>query len=90
MIKTDVKDEQMEVSNVSMIRNMAIGYDKDSFVIAINKNEENSFEGAYSIPADKLNDIIMMLFQAGVSYQKDTKVDIGFGIGEEDEDECAD
>ena len=90
MRKTNVKGEQIEVNNVSMIRNMAVGYDEDSFVIAINKNEDDTFEGVYSIPVDKWNDIITMLFQAGVDYQQDTKVDIGFGIGESYGDESTD
>ena len=85
MIRRNSEFEQLEFENVSMIENMAIGYDDDSFAIAINKKDDETYEGVYVISADKLKEIIMLLFETGVNYQAETGIDIGFGIGEEND-----
>lgn len=88
MVKKEQKEVDLENTDISYLKDMNIAYQNDEFLIAFNFNREgNTFEKAFVFPADKLQEIIVLLFQAGVAFQKDTNIDIGFGIGEnEDED----
>lgn len=79
------KKKDIEINNVPFIRNIGIGYDENSFVMIFNKSEDNSYEGAFALEADHLKKLIELLFKAGVQYQKQTKIDIGFDVGENDE-----
>lgn len=74
--------------DISEIKDLSLGFNEECFVMAVNKKEEDSYEGVYMIPADKLSEIISLLFDAGVTYQEKTGIDIGFGIGEMG-DECS-
>lgn len=69
-----------------LIKNMAIGYDEDIFLLGFNCNKDEVPEESYIIPAERLKDIVGILFEAGTMFQKETNVDIGFGIGEDNDD----
>lgn len=61
------------------IENIGIGYSTDEILLAFNCDDEGCTEDAYVIPAEKLKNIIQVLFECGVSYQEMMNVDIGFG-----------
>ncbi len=83
------QDEIIDLENtdISYLHDMRIAYRENEFMLAFNKNGE-SFEKAFVLPANRLQKLIMVMFQAGVQFQKATNVDIGFGMGEE-KDESA-
>lgn len=72
---------------LSPLKNITVGYSEDSFVVAINKNRNGVYESAYSVPAKILKEIVALLFQVGVEFQEKTKLDIGFGLGDDDNEQ---
>lgn len=81
--KSEIKE--IKTINAEAIRNLALGYDGENFILAFNKDDEDMFEMAYIIEADRLKEIVMMLFEAGIHYEKETGKDIGFTAGEDNE-----
>ncbi len=82
------QDENIDLKNtdISYLRDMRIAYRENEFMLAFNKTGE-TFEKAFVLPANRLQKLIMTMFQAGVQFQKATNVDIGFGMGEEDNED---
>lgn len=66
------------IEDVRMIENVTVGHSEQEIVICINK-QDKGYENIYAIPADKLKDLVMVLFTAGLTFQEERNVDIGFG-----------
>ena len=81
-VRVNIKEEP------SPIKNIAIGTNKEGFLLAFNCNENGVPEKTFSVEAQELSEIIGTLFECGMQYEKETGVDIGFGmISEGDEDD---
>lgn len=81
--KSEIKE--IKTINAEAIHNLALGYDDENFILAFNKDDEDMFEMTYIIQADRLKEIVMMLFEAGIHYEEETGKDIGFMVGEDNE-----
>ena len=64
------------------VKTFSVGMSEKSFLIALNCDEDNTPEHAFTIPIDNLKDVIMVLFQSGVRYQQEFGKEIGFGMEE--------
>lgn len=86
MIK-ELKEENLRIEEnaISHVKNLHIGYSKEEFLLGFNE-ENGAFEKAFVLQADKLQEIVALLFQAGVEFQKDNRIDIGFGVGDDDDE----
>lgn len=82
MIVKEDKVRKIRKENVSVLRDMSVAYNSEEFYIAINKEESEQYEYVCAIQADKLKEVITLLFGAGVDYQENKGIDIGFGIGD--------
>lgn len=79
VLKTDMDE-------VSEINNIGVAYDEESKMILLGFNrEDDSFEKLFMMPADRLKDLVTLLFQAGIKFQTETNIDIGFGVEKNDE-----
>lgn len=84
MIKKKYEIE-IDDKEISMVKNLGIGIgcigktDNEVFIMTFNRDEEG-FEKLFCIPPDKLQEIIILLFQAGVTFQTETGIDIGFDV----------
>lgn len=76
----------LQFDKMSPMENFTIGYNEDGFVLAFNKTGKGLYEATFSIDPDQLQGIVATMFEAGVRFQEDTNIDIGFGM-EEDCDE---
>lgn len=84
--KVNDADVEIDAGKVSYVKKLQVGFDKEDFILAFNEKDDG-FEKVFAIQAENMRELVMLLFQAGVSFQKENKIDIGFGIGDE-EDEC--
>lgn len=75
-------DEIIMKKEPSKIRKMSVGISEEEILIAFNCNEKNEPEYACVLPAEKLQDMITVLFKCGVHYQNEYGKDIGFGMKE--------
>lgn len=77
-----------ETEEVSKIKSIGVAHDEEKKVFLLGFNrDEDSFEKIFMLPADRLKDVVMLLFQAGMKFQSETNIDIGFGTGESKDDE---
>lgn len=86
MVKeTEVKINLKEAP--SDVKDMIVGANEEGFLIGFNRDKNNSPEKAFFIKAEQLSEIIGVLFESGVLYQKETGIDIGFNTKEESNDD---
>lgn len=83
-VETDVFTE-IDNKKVSYIRKLQVGFDNEDFILAFNE-KDGEFEKIFAIPGENMQEVVMLLFQAGVEFQKENKIDIGFGIGDEEDE----
>lgn len=84
MLKRVVEEVMdLEKTDISKVENLFIGYNQEEFVLGFNQ-KDGKFQRAFTIQASKWQELIMLLFQAGVEFQKEYKVDIGFSIEDEE------
>lgn len=81
MRRKEKNNEFFGEQTISYVRKLRIGYDNEDFILAFNE-EEGQYENIFAIPAERLSEIIKLLFNAGMAFQKDNGVDIGFGTEE--------
>lgn len=70
------------ISEPAKLKSISIGYSDSDFLIAFNCDDNNTPEYACVIPANKLKDIVGLLFSAGVDFEKEKDSHIGFNIEE--------
>ena len=73
-------DDLVIAKEPSKIRNISMGSSEEEFIIAFNADEKNVVEYSCVFPPEKLQEIIVALFQCGISYEKEFNKDLGFQI----------
>ena len=68
--------------NPSKLKNIITGFTEKDFIFAFNINKDNVPEYSCTIPADKLKEMIQVLFNAGIEYEKEYNRKIGFSTEE--------
>ena len=75
----DNKDIEFDIEP-SKLRSLGTAYSDKDIVLMFNGNKDGTeSEYAVSIPADRLKNVIMALFETGAAYQEQYNRDIGFG-----------
>lgn len=65
------------------VQNISVGLSEKNILMMFNKNGEADPEYACTLPVDKLKELISLLYQCGVSYEKEYHKYIGFGTESE-------
>lgn len=62
------------------LKSISVGVSENDFLLAFNIDENDKPEYACVIPADKMQDIVKLLFSSGIEFEERTNKKIGFTV----------
>ena len=75
-VRVDLKKEPV------MLKSVSVGISEGKILLAFNCDDKNVPEYACVIPADKLKDLIGVLYESGKAYEEEYGYKIGLSIEE--------
>lgn len=73
-------DDLVLKSEPASVKNISVGFSEKNILLMFNVNENNDSEYACTLKAEKLRELIAMLYKCGVTYEQEYCKDIGFGV----------